>query len=124
MIKDYLIFVLAENLDDDVLGYSGAIEWVIKNLKNSNVLILDIKDIYLLQYNSKVLDIINEANNSMIQEGEDDWIIFQDVKREILSQLNNYFQEIKGKRLSEIVSKLISLLKIAIDTNKYLYFKF
>ncbi len=124
MIKDYLIFVLAESLDDDELGYSGAVEWVFENLQNSNVLILGIKDIYLLQYNSKVLDIINEANNSMIQEGEDDWIISQDVKREILTQLNNYLQEIKVKRLIEIVSKLISLLKIAIDTNKYLYFKF
>jgi len=124
VIKDYLIFVLAESLDDDELGYSGAVEWVFENLQNSNVLILGIKDIYLLQYNSKVLDIINEANNSMIQEGEDDWIISQDVKREILTQLNNYLQEIKVKRLIEIVSKLISLLKIAIDTNKYLYFKF
>jgi hypothetical protein len=124
MIKDYLIFVLDDSLDENDLGYSGAVEWVYKNLQHSNIFILDISDVYLLQYHSKVFDIINEENQSMLQEGEDDWIVSQDVKKKILSKLLTYLQEIKDNRLVEIVSELIRLLKLSIDTGKNLYFKF
>lgn len=124
MIKEYLVFVLTEHLDDDEIGYSGAIEWVHKNLQNSNVLILSLSDVYLLQYNSKVLDIVNDANNSMLQEGEDDWIISQEAKKDILSKLITYLHVVKDKRIIVIVSELIRLLKLSIDSNKYMYFKF
>lgn len=124
MSKYYIVFVVPEHLDEDEMGYSGVVEWVYRNFSSENVLVLEISDVYLLQYNSKVLDIINEANNSMLQVGEDDWVISHEAKLKIHNGLTAYYPQIKEMRLQKITSEIIRLLNISINTNKYLYFIF
>jgi hypothetical protein len=85
---------------------------------------LTINDVYLLQYRSEVLDIINEENNSMLQEGEDDWVFAQEIKLRIRQKLFEYKSNIKDEREKDIIEYLLKLLEISIITNKSLYFIF
>jgi hypothetical protein len=124
MTRNYLIFVPEKDVDEDAVEYSGVVEWCYKNLSHPNVIVLTLDDVYLLQYRSEVLDIINEENNSMLQEGEDDWVLHQEVKSRIQQKLLEYKNNIKDKREKDIVEYLLKLLEISIGTNKSLYFIF
>ena len=71
--RNYLIFVPDDDINEKEAEYSSVIDWAYRHLSHSNVMILTLEDIYYLDYQSKVLDIINEENHSMLREGEDDW---------------------------------------------------
>lgn len=124
MERSYLIFVPEKEIDENALGYSRVIEWAYKDLLHSNILVLTLEDVYLLQYESRVLDIINEENDSMLQVGEDDWVISQDVKIRIRERLLKYYKNIKNNRVLEIVNSLLNIINVSIDTDKCLYFHF
>jgi hypothetical protein len=124
MKKEYLIFVPESGIDEDLVGYSGVIEWCYKNLSHPNVMSLTLDDVYYLEYKSEILNIINEENDSMLREGENDWIIPTEVKLRIKRRLLTYEQQIKNNREKEIVTYLIKLLELSIKTGKSLYFTF
>jgi hypothetical protein len=123
MKRNYLIFVPEKGVDENALGYSGVTEWDYKNLLHSNILVLTLEDVYLLQYESEVLNIINEENDSMLQVGEDDWVISQEIKIRIREKLLEY-KNIKNNKVLEIVNSLLNIINVSIDTNKCLYFHF
>lgn len=124
MGREYLIFVPESNMDEDVVGYSAIINWCYENLSHSNVMRLTADDVYYLGYTSKVLDIINEENSSMIGAFEDDSIILNEVKIRIKRKLLVYEMKIKNNREKEIVKELLRLIDISIETNRNLYFWF
>lgn len=53
----------------------------------------------------------------MLQPGEDDWIISQDVKSKVLNRLLVLKETIAGRE-KEIVERIIMLLELAIRTKK------
>lgn len=125
MIKrNYLIFVPDNDINEKDAEYSAVIEWVYNNLSHSNVMILSLDDVYYLEHQSEMLDIINEENHSMLREGEDDWIISNEEKLRIKRRLLRYEINIRNKREKEIVTQLLLLLDRAIENDKYLYFRF
>lgn len=71
-----------------------------------------------------ILDIINEENESMIGLYEDDWILSQEVKINILTRLNNYMEHRVRRHEKAILNKIINLLIMSIDLNHNLYFLF
>jgi hypothetical protein len=124
MGREYLIFVPESNMDEDVVGYSAIINWCYENLSHPNLMRLTADDVYYLGYTTKVLDIINEENNSMIGAFEDDAIILNDVKIRIKRKLLAYEMKIKNNRGKEIVKELLRLIDVSIETNRNLYFWF
>lgn len=124
MGREYLIFVPEGNMDEDVVGYSAIINWCYENLSHPNLMRLTADDVYYLGYTTKVLDIINEENNSMIGAFEDDAIILNEVKIRIKSKLLAYEMKIKNNRGKEIVRELLRLIDVSIETNRNLYFWF
>ncbi len=70
--------------------YSDVVNWCYSHLSDSHVLVLDLDDVYMLQYESDILNIINDENDGMISEGEDDWIISQETKSKILDRFRLY----------------------------------
>ncbi len=124
MERIYPVFTPEENINADQIEHSEVIDWCYKNQSHSNVLILDLADIYLLQEKSKVLDIINEENDGMLQVGEDDWIISSDVKLKVQARLNSYAKTLQNGKEKEIVESLLKLLEISIVNKKNLYFIF
>ena len=63
--RNYLISVLPENYDEDLLQYSDVVSWSHSNLDHKNVLRLTLEDIYMLD---RIWDIVNEENDSMEEE--------------------------------------------------------
>lgn len=122
MKRYYVIFVLDSNLEENNLEYSQVIDWCYENLSNPNVMVLNEDDVYFIQYKTLILDIINEENESMIQEGEDDWIFSEQVKQSIKKRLELYRNEDLCKRELDILNSLIDLINISILTKKNLYF--
>ena len=118
----YLIFVLPPSFDESNMNYSDAIEWAYSNLKHKNVCSVSLEDIYLL--NERVLDIINDANDSMIGPYEDSWIDSQGVKETVKIKLLDYLSKSTNEKEKNLVSKIIELLTISIETTQNIYFKF
>lgn len=121
----YSIYVPGESIDEDKLEHSEVIDWCVNNLSNSstNAVFLSLEDVYMITYNCQVLDIINKENGGMLQSGEDDWIISQDVKNKVLNRLL-VLKQTMGGREKEIVEGIIMLLELAIRTRKNIYFIF
>lgn len=124
MERIYPVFVLDESIIEEDLEYSKVIEWCYNNLTHSNILVLEQSDVYFLQYNSSILDIINKENDSMIQEGEDDWVILNEIKLRIKDKLSSHSKRNLSERERKIVVSIVRLLDISINTNKNLYFHF
>ena len=122
MERKYLIFVPDTDVDEDELEYSEIVNWAYDNLHHSNVMLIDLDDIYKLQYKSEVFDIINNENHGMLQAGEDDWVISSDIKIRIKDKLSNYVKNVQNNDLMSIILRLINLLEISIQTGKNLYF--
>lgn len=120
----YWIFVSPVEIDESTAEYAEVIEWSLKNLGSSNVLVLTSEDVYDLDYKSKVLDIINEENGSMLQWGENDWIFDRDVKLKIRERLYDYIMTMTDMRLKEIALKILDLLDLSISTERNLYVNF
>ncbi len=120
----YLVFVPDENIDESRSEYSDVIAWSYKNLSSQNVLSLNLEEIYYIQENSEIFDIINEENGSMLQVGEDDWIFSNEIKINIQKKLNVYKKKVLSERTQKIIQDLLLLLNISIRTNKNLYFVF
>ncbi len=120
--ENYLIFVLPLEFDERDMEYSDAISWAYSNTENENVISLAIEDVYLLD--QKVLDLINDVNDSMIGPYEDGWVNSQEVKKIISFRLKKYTIEIKEVREKFLVSRIIQLLQKAVETNHNIYFKF
>lgn len=118
------VFVPAEHIDELQEEHAVVIEWALSHWHHPNVLVLTEEDVYLLQYQSKVLDIINQENDSMLQWGEDDWVIDRQTKGRIQHRFEQYVQELPASREQQIVNDLLRLLATAQRTNKYLYFSF
>jgi hypothetical protein len=60
----------------------------------------------------------------MIGEWEDDWITKQDQKLSILEKLTSYADTLGYGRERTIIKRILSLLNVAIQTNKGIYFHF
>lgn len=124
MERLFWMFVPSTDIDEDKLQHNEVIDWSLNNLSHPNVVTLSEDDVYFLDYETKALDIINKENNSMLQWGEDDWIIEMEVKLKIQHQLNNYLQKLPIGRAKELVQKIISLVNISIKSERNLYFNF
>ena len=124
MERIYPIFVPDESINEDEVEHTDVIQWCYNNLSHQNVLVLGLDDLSLIQFKSKVLDIINSENDSMLQIGEDDWIISQNVKENIKKELTHYIKTICSNREKAIIESILILLDISIKTNKNLYFIF
>lgn len=122
MEKKKIVFV--PTIEVDEAEYSEVVSWGYNNLTHENVLILTEQEIMSLQYKSKVLDIINELNDGMLQLYEDDWIFDESVKLGLKKTLSQNFNSITDSRLVDIVKKILTLLDISIETGKGLYFHF
>jgi hypothetical protein len=124
MAHPCFVFVPAEHIDEVQEEHAVVIEWALSHWHHPNVLVLTEEDVYLLQYQSQVLDIINQENDSMLQWGEDDWVIDSQTKGRLQHRLAQYAQELPVSREQQIVNDLLRLLATAQWTNKYLYFNF
>ena len=118
------VFVPAEHVDELQEEHAVVIEWALSHWQHPNVLVLTEEDVYLLQYHSKVLAIINQENDSMLQWGENDWIIDRQTKERLQHRLEQYAQKSPTGREQQIVNELQRLLAIAQRTDKHLYFNF
>lgn len=122
MSRTYTIFVPDEEIGNDA-GYSIAIDWCFKNLDHKNVYALNEDELYFIIENTDILNIINEENNSMLYIGENDWIITNDIKKSLKNRLTSILEE-KPDEIRKIYQRVIDLLTVSIDTNKYIYFNF
>jgi hypothetical protein len=124
MEREYIIFVPNQEMHEDEIEHSAIVDWAFRNLSHPNVLVLTSDDVYYLQYQSEVLDIINEENQSMLEMYEDDWVCDQAIKERIRQRLNEYLKRIKDARLIDLIKKILSLLDLSVSTNKSIYFNF
>jgi hypothetical protein len=126
MERTYPIFVPPEHIKEGDMEHYAVVDWCYEHLSDSttNALILTLEDIYLLQYKSEILDIINEENDSMLMAFEDDWIYSPEVKLKILVRLKEYQRKISIERVKSIAHDLIKLLEVSIQTNGNMYFLF
>jgi len=113
----FTIFVVDDSIDENALEHYLVVQWSYENLDSPNVIALTEKDILDLT-NQGVFEVISELNNSLIGYGEDDWILENKVKIEVLDRLN--IMNIKGS----IIDKLKNLLQYSIYKNRNLYFHF
>ncbi|BDD05638.1 DMP12 family DNA mimic protein [Aureibacter tunicatorum] len=123
MVRIYPIFVLAEEINESQMNYSEAISWCYDNLNNPRVFVLQEEDIYFIQQKTCILDIINEEGDCMLQVGEDDWIISNEIKKRIYERFMTYIQD-SSQKLKTYLNPIIDLFSIAIKENKNIYFLF
>ncbi len=118
------VFVPAEHLDEDVLEHYDVVNWAVTHLAHPNVVVLTEDDVYLLDYQSEVLTIVNEENGGMLQMFEDDWVIERDKLTRIQHRLAHYARGLPPGRVQQITHDVLRLAETALRTNKYLYFNF
>ncbi|SKA40266.1 hypothetical protein SAMN04488128_105157 [Chitinophaga eiseniae] len=125
MERKYPIYVPEEHVNEDEMEHWEVIDWCVNNLSDSttNAMFLILDDVYMLTYNSQVLNIINEENNGMLESAEDDWIFSQEVKNNVLGRLLELRVYVSGRE-KEIVEGIVKLLELAIRTKKNVYFIF
>lgn len=116
------IFVTDDSVDDD--NHSEVIDWCYANLNHKNVFIISSSDLYYLIYESQILDIINDENNSMLGEAEDDWIIENEIKLRIKTRLSDYVNLVTNKRELEMLESILRLIDVSIEMKRNLYFHF
>ena len=124
MKRIYPICVPNEDVDEQEAEYSDVIEWCYGHLSHRNVLVLQEEDVYFLQHNTSVFDIINNDDNTWVEMGEDDWIISKETKKRIQKELKSYCKKISNERTKTLINSLLELLEISLRTNKNLYFLF
>ncbi len=104
--------------------YSSALNWLYDNPMHKNVMRLTEDEIMLLQYQSNFFYIINEENNGFLENGEDDWIFDEQVKKIIFERLSLEFKENLPLRVRELLIKIIELIKISMKSKTHIYFVF
>ncbi|WP_343748902.1 hypothetical protein [Fluviicola sp.] len=122
-IKDYPIVVFNNSIHDESFGLIKARSIFFSDDRKTfveNEIILSEEE---LLENSvvKILDIINEQNDSMIGMYEDDIIDSNEVKQNCLIEIEDFC---RNHVCSVKVLQLIDLLKWAIDQDKNVYFLF
>lgn len=122
----YPVFVPFETINEDEMEHGDLIEWCYENLKpgSKNALYLSEDEVYLLQYHSKILDIINDESGGMLQAGEDDWIISEEIKRNVIEKLERYEPEENDIRVKELLKEIMRLLNLSLRTGRNIYFIF
>jgi hypothetical protein len=126
MIQTYPIFVLDASIDESEIDYYQAVDWCYENLEHPNVLMLSEDDIFSSEVKS-ILEIVNDVNGSMITYGENDWIIDNEIKQELIEELEIYAKRRKVTRNEKsvfIITQLVILLKVAIATDHNIFFHF
>jgi len=124
MERPFFIFVPPDHLNEDEVEHSAVVDWAVTHLEHPNVVALTEDEVYRLDYHSQVLAIVNEENDSMLQWGEDDWVIGRDQLARIQHRLTHYARELAPGRVQQIAHEVLRLADIAQRTNKYLYFNF
>ncbi|KZN37104.1 hypothetical protein N474_22440 [Pseudoalteromonas luteoviolacea CPMOR-2] len=114
----FTIFVTDDSIDENIAEHHEVVQWSYQNLEHPNVIPVTSKQIYHLG-NIGVLDIISELNGSMLGEGEDDWIIENEIKKEILDRLERGFNFEDA-----LLIKLKELFKCSIKNERNIYFHF
>jgi hypothetical protein len=111
-------------------------QWLLRNLNSPNVFSLREIDVLYLQYETSVLDIINEENDSMLSSGEDAIVFEENVKHKILDCLLKLVQHPKSERYlvsrfdvdeeraQLLINKIIYMIKKSIKQKKSIYFMF
>lgn len=120
------IFVPASFIDEAEMDYYEIIDWCWENLRESsaNALFLTLEDIYFLQENSRIFDVINEESDSMIGPHEDSSIHSQEIKRKIIERLLLYGRCYSEGRVRKLFERILNMFQLAIDTDKGIYFRF
>ncbi len=122
MERRFVIFVPEEKVNES--EYSYVIEWAYNHIQHPNVLSLSEEDVYFIQYKTEILDIVNKENDGMLQMGENDWIIFDDIKKQVQLKLENYNTLVTDNRINYLIRGIIQLLQKSINTKKNIYFNF
>lgn len=121
MERQYPVFILDDEMNDDDIGYYDAISWCYDHLDSKYVLVLSEDDVNTL-VSGQAVEIINDENSSMIGLFEDDWISSNSVKKNSLDRLKEYVLTIQSENERVLVLELIRLFELSIKKNKYLYF--
>lgn len=114
----FTIFITDDSVNEDFLEHYEVVQWSYKNLNHPYVISVTKDDIYQLG-NIGLLDIISDLNESLLGDGEDDWIIDNSIKQSILDQIN-----LKKYSEKKIIDRLKYLLTLSIQKNKNIYFHF
>ena len=122
MERTYVVFVSTEEVDDD--DYSAVTDWAWDNIAHPQVLLLTEDEVYFLQYETPILDIINEEIKGMLQVTENDWIISEAHKRRIEKRMACYLAESPNDKAVLLASKILEVLRTSIRTGRNMYFNF
>ncbi|MCI5055276.1 MAG: hypothetical protein MRY83_04155 [Flavobacteriales bacterium] len=117
-IRTYLIGLYG-GADRKAKTYSEIIEWLYNNQETKYVLTLSESDVYHLEYETELLDIINDENESMLQMGEDTWIHSEHIKTKILERI-----QVSENKEDKLVRSIVTLLLLSLETDENLYFLF
>ena len=126
MNEIFPIFVLEAVVDENEIEYCDATNWCNANLNHQNVLVLTEDELYLPAV-QEMLEIVNDVNESIIGAYEDDWIIDNEVKQKIIEKLEvcgSRYKVTRNEKAIFILTKLVTLLKLAVETNHNIYFYF
>ncbi|MBU2711369.1 DMP12 family DNA mimic protein [Zooshikella harenae] len=118
MSDKYTIFVTDSSIDENAVEHHEVIQWSYNNLNHPNVIAVTSEQIYYLT-ETGILDVISELNDSLLGEGEDDWVIENDVKVAILERLKSDF-----KSEDVLLKKLKELFEYSIRNSRNIYFHF
>ncbi|RFS21147.1 hypothetical protein DVR12_17585 [Chitinophaga silvatica] len=124
--KKYWIYVPPKFINEDEMEYTEVKLWCFFNLtpNSPNTLVLKEEEVYLLQNESQIFDIINEENDSMLGIFEDTEIFDSSVKSIVISRLAQYRVEVKNELILRLLNEILRLLEISYTTNKGIYFMF
>lgn len=123
MEKDSII-VVPEIEKEDHIDLQKVTDWGYNNLDHPNVIRLSMDDIYYIEYNTKIFDIINKENDSMIGPYEDSWIWDNSVKEKIKLGLLAQLKSSKKSKELYFLEAILKLIDISIQTNENMYFRF
>jgi|GEM_PF-5567717 len=116
--------IFSPKIDDKVFDYHDVITWGTNNLHDENVIPLTIDDIYLLQRDSKLIDIINEEIDGYVEPYENYVIYDKKVKLSLQLNLKNYKLELLDGFIKKTCIQMIAVLEYSIENDRgfYIYF--
>lgn len=114
---------------DDGIEFYEVVKWIRNNRDHPDGLYITVEDICFLDYETEVLDIINEESDNMLGYREDAWIIDEEDKLRIQNRLNIYLAEGLPdndfrQKTESLIQSILRLLELSIKTKRYMYFQF
>lgn len=124
MTREFFIWSLPPELDEDSMNYYESYSWMLANRSHHNVIVMDVSQFDDLQNCGSLFEHINDRLGLYLDYSEGAVIEREDKLEELIRVIDNTDTDGCGQKTTEIVNKLKHIAVEAISNKKTLIMAF